>query len=134
MIRLIRRTSLVLLLAVVATAGNGIAQDAASPVGDWEGVLSAMGQELTIVFHITQAADGVYAATLDSPDQGALGIPCEAPIVEGASVQIAVAAARGRFEGTISEDGSMIDGTWSQMGNSSPLVLKPVEEENEGRR
>ena len=133
MVEHIRRTSLILLLAVVATVGNGMAQDGSSPVGDWEGVLSAMGQELTVVFHVTQAEDGTYAATLDSPDQGALGIPCEAPIIEGTSVMIPVAAVGGGFEGTISQDGSMIDGTWSQGGSSAPLVLKPAEVETEGK-
>lgn len=128
----IRRASLALLVAVVATAGNIMAQDAPSPVGNWEGVLSVPGQELTVVFHITQAEDGTYTATLDSPDQGAFGIPAEAPIVEGASVEVPVAAVQGGFEGTITEDGSKIDGVWSQMGNSMPLVLTPVAAEDEG--
>jgi len=60
--------------------------------------------------------------------------PAEAPVVEGASVNIPVAAVQGGFEGTLAEDGSKIDGTWSQAGNSIPLVLTPVavEEEAEG--
>ena len=91
MLKLIRRASLALVLVLVAAA-NLTAQDAPSPVGDWEGVLSMpeAGVELTVVFHVTQADDGAYAATLDSPDQGAFDIPCEAPVVDGASVSIPV--------------------------------------------
>ena len=129
MLKHIRRASLALIFALVATAGSLAAQDA--PVGDWEGALSAMGQELTVVFHITQADDGTLAATMDSPDQGAFGIPCEAPVLDGTAISIPVAAVQGGFEGTIADDGSKIDGTWSQGPNSLPLVLTPVKAEEE---
>ena len=134
MLKIVRRASLALVLALIATSASLFAQDAPSPVGDWEGVLSPQpGVELTVVFHITQADDGTYAATLDSPDQGAFGIPAEAPVVDGASITIPVAAVQGGFEGTIAEDGSKIDGTWSQGPGSLPLVLTPVKaEEAEG--
>ncbi len=130
----VRNTFVALTVMVAAVASAAAAQDAPSAVGDWEGVVSAGPQELTVVFHITQNEDGTYAATLDSPDQGAFGIPCEAPVVEGASINVPVAAVQGGFEGTIAEDGAKIDGIWSQMGNSIPLVLTPVkaEEEAEG--
>lgn len=130
----VRNTFVALTVMAAAVASFAAAQDAPSAVGDWEGVLSAGPQELTVVFHITQNEDGTYAATLDSPDQGAFGIPAEAPVIEGVSVNIPIAAVQGGFEGTIAEDGSKIDGTWSQMGNSMPLVLTPVaaEEATEG--
>ena len=133
MLNSIRRTGLALILILVA-AGNLPAQDAPSPVGDWEGVLSDPGQgiELTVVFHITLAGDGTYAATMDSPAQGAFGIQCGTPIVEGTSLEVPVAAVQGGLEGTIAEDGSKIDGTWSQGGRSFDLVLTPVKTENDG--
>ncbi|MCP5062335.1 MAG: alpha/beta hydrolase, partial [Ignavibacteriae bacterium] len=42
--------------------------------GDWYGVLDIQGQKLRIVFHIVEN-DGSLTATMDSPDQGAKGIP-----------------------------------------------------------
>jgi hypothetical protein len=132
MLKHVRITLVALTVMVAAVASFAAAQDAPSPVGDWEGVVSAGPQERTVVFHITQNEDGIYAATLDSPDQGAFGIPCEAPAVEGASINVPVAAVQGGFEGTIAEDGSKIDGTWSQMVNSMPLVLTPVKAEEDG--
>ncbi len=108
------------------TATDATAQEGPSVVGDWEGVLSAMGTELTVVFHITQGEDGALAATLDSPDQGAFGIPCEAPAVDGLALTIPVAAVQGGYEGKVAEDGSAIEGTWTQGPNSLPLKLTPV--------
>ena len=135
----IRSTILAILSATALTAGlavtqaaDAVAQDAPSVVGDWEGALAAMGQELTVVFHITEAEDGSLAATLDSPDQGAFGIPCQAPVVDGANVTIPVATVQGNYEGKIAEDGSTIEGTWTQGPNAFPLVLTPVAEESEG--
>lgn len=134
-----RRTAVGALMAATLTTGLTLipaaevtAQDKPSAVGDWEGVLSAMGQELTVVFHIMEAADGSFSATLDSPDQGAFDIACEAPVLDGASVMIPVAAVQGKYEGKLSEDGSRIEGTWTQGPNAIPLVLTPVAEEPEG--
>lgn len=45
------------------------------PVGNWLGALNAGGATLRIVFHIEAAKEGGYSASLDSPDQGAFGIP-----------------------------------------------------------
>ena len=62
----------VLVLAVVMPLR---AQDSADPlVGTWNGTLTVPGASLAIVFHFT-AEDGVYGGTMDSPDQGAAGIP-----------------------------------------------------------
>lgn len=53
-------------------------------VGTWSGVLKVpTGQELTLVLHIGMDEEtGELAATLDSPDQGANGIPGENAKVE----------------------------------------------------
>ena len=45
-------------------------------IGDWHGVLSYQGTELRLVFHVT-SQDGKYQSTMDSPDQGATGIPMD---------------------------------------------------------
>ena len=43
-------------------------------VGDWYGALNIQGNNLKLVFHITETDNG-YSATFDSPAQGASGIP-----------------------------------------------------------
>lgn len=45
--------------------------------GEWHGLIQVQGMKLRIVFHISQTGT-VYTATMDSPDQGAKGIPMTA--------------------------------------------------------
>ena len=116
-----------LVLALAALPAAASAQ--ASPVGDWTGSLDAgMQGTLTIVFHVTKSDDGALDATLDSPDQGAFGIDAGPVTLEEQKIRIEVPAVAGYYAGTIAEDGSKIDGEWSQGGMSLPLVLEPVEE------
>jgi uncharacterized protein len=93
-------------------------------VGTWSGALAVQaGMQLHLVFHVTAGADGVRSATLDSPDQGATGIPVSGVTVKGDSVLFDVAAVRGAFVGTFSEARNSIEGTWRQSGAELPLKL-----------
>ena len=56
----------------------GFAASALSFSGKWEGTLKAGLVKLRLVFNIQELQDGTLSATLDSPDQGATDIPCEA--------------------------------------------------------
>lgn len=122
----------VLLLGVFGVCGfssvwaeqNG----ASSLAGDWAGSLKIGTVSLRIVFHVSAVATG-YAATMDSPDQGARGIPVSAVRLEGRSVTFDVAAVGGRYRGTLGEGGESIEGTWSQSGMTFPLDLarQPVQ-------
>jgi len=89
--------------------------------------------ELPLVFHITRGADGSLTTTMDSPAQGAMGIPTSATRLEGDRLVIEVAAISGRFEGGFSEDGSAIEGVWSQGPNELPLTLTRGEPEKPAR-
>ena len=62
---------MLLLFGVVFMAFGVLAQDI---TGEWNGVLSVQGMKLRLVFHVTKT-DAGYTATMDSPDQGAKGIP-----------------------------------------------------------
>jgi uncharacterized protein len=90
--------------------------------GDWKGTLEAGGAKLRLVFHIKNTKDGL-TATLDSLDQGAMGIPVSTVTRDGATLKIVLKAIDGGFAGKISADLKTIDGTWTQRGNSLPLVL-----------
>ena len=91
--------------------------------GAWTGTLDAGGQKLRIVFHITNTEDGL-TATMDSPDQGANGIPVTAVTRTGSSLKLELKQIGGAFEGKISSDLATIEGTWSQGGGTLPLTLK----------
>ncbi len=112
---------------------SGIAQEPEDAViGTWEGTLSVQGTELRIVFHLEASGDGTLTGTMDSPDQGALGIPLSAVTVEGREVTLSVAVAQGEYRGTLSESGDAIAGTWSQGPASLPLEVRRTSGAAEG--
>ena len=102
------------------------AQPAAKPseqapiVGDWQGALSAGGSQLHLILHIAATKDGSLTATLDSIDQGAMGIPVTSITLKDSKLSLTVDAVHGAYEGTINKDATGIDGTWSQ---GQPLEL-----------
>src|SRR5690606_34868950 len=57
------------------SAAKGQDVGARGIIGTWQGVLVAGGARLRVVFRVTEAPDGGLEATMDSPDQGAMGIP-----------------------------------------------------------
>ena len=96
----------ILSLTVAAIVAVAPAQSAPDLGGAWEGWLSVAGQSIRVVFNV--AAEGVV--TMDSPDQGARGIPASVSI-EGQTVRFTVPAIGGRFEGGLSGDGQTITGS-----------------------
>ncbi|MEL6804967.1 MAG: alpha/beta hydrolase, partial [Bacteroidota bacterium] len=89
--------------------------------GDWFGKLSVQGSELSIVFHIEEV-DGSLKATLDSPDQGATGIPTDETAFDGGQLRISAAALGLVYTAELGEDGQL-KGTFNQGGMSLPLDM-----------
>jgi len=118
------------LLVMLLVSGIGMlphdasaqANPSAKVVGTWTGRLD-VGGGLAIVFHVEQAEGGGLKATMDSPDQGAKGIPVSQAMFADGTLRLVVAVAQGQFEGKLSEDGAKITGTWQQSGTSFPLEL-----------
>lgn len=96
-------------------------------VGVWQGVLKVGATELRMVVQIQTRADGSLTGTVDSPDQGATGIPISEVIFEDGRVRLVVQAVMGLFEGKLSEDGKQIVGEWRQSGVTFPLTLERTE-------
>jgi pimeloyl-ACP methyl ester carboxylesterase len=102
--------------------------DAAEFTGDWRGSLSVGGNELSIVFHIESADDGKLTATMDSPDQGARGIPVASVEVRVDSLRLDIRAASAVYVGRMVGDGEIIEGEWRQGGTRLPLTVKRGQE------
>lgn len=97
-------------------------------VGTWLGTLTVQaGIELRIVFHIEASEEGALSVTLDSPDQGATGIPVDSVDFDGATLRLVMAAIRGGYEGSLQPDGEQLEGEWRQGGMVLPLKLEKVE-------
>ena len=97
--------------------------------GTWEGKLSVATTSLRIVVHIKEAG-GEYTATMDSPDQGAKGIPVTQVTVANDSLLLDVAAAAAKLSGRLTSD-STFSGQWQQ-GGQLPLLLKKITTGNAG--
>lgn len=115
---------LVLVLLSLLISPVQAAPQAAAIDGDWIGTLAAGGANLRLAFHITRDPAGQLAATMDSLDQGAMGLKIETVNVTGDVVRFEVKAPPAAFEGKFSADRSQIEGAWMQGGASLPLVLK----------
>jgi pimeloyl-ACP methyl ester carboxylesterase len=61
---------------------------------------------------------------VDSPDQGAQGIPASAVTVRDGVLRVEVAMVGGWFEGRLSADGEQAEGEWHQSGAPLPLTLR----------
>lgn len=104
---------------IASTAGE--TSVAASPAGDWVGTLQIGPARLRVVWHLVEA-DGAWSATLDSPDQGAFGIPVDEVAVDGGKVRLGVTAIGATFAGEVA--GDRLDGTFTQRGVAAPLTLE----------
>ena len=59
-----------------------------SIAGDWNGALEAQGTKLRLVLHVKKNPDGTLAATIDSLDQNANGIPVSTVSQNGNDVKL----------------------------------------------
>lgn len=104
---------------VLTIAAVLAAQQKADFVGNYEGTL--MG--LHVKLHVTAAPDGNLSATVDSPDQGLVGLSCPGVVVNGQSLSFTVPAVRGTWAGVMSSDRNSLFGIWTQGGNPVPSTL-----------
>ncbi|MEM9144448.1 MAG: alpha/beta fold hydrolase [Bacteroidota bacterium] len=86
--------------------------------GDWHGLLEQL--RLRVVFHISETENG-YTSTLDSPDQGAKGIPVTSTQFKNDSLTITVAPIGVVYKAKWM--GSEFQGTFTQGGLQIPLRL-----------
>ncbi len=103
------------------------------PSGIWEGKLNVGTLSLRIVFHIDKIDANNYKATMDSPDQGAKGIPCSSVILNNDSLIIESKFAGAIFKSQFVNKESL-KGVFIQRGSNLPLDLKHVLKETELNR
>lgn len=118
------RVASVVVLLVLLSAVRVVAQQASRVAGSWIGTLQAGPTPLRIVFNIAADSAGALSATLDSPDQGASGIPVSSVALRGDSLRLGVLSIGGGYTGRMVAGDTTISGTWMQGGVSLPLVLR----------
>jgi uncharacterized protein len=100
--------------------------DPAHLIGIWQGLIKAGGQEVRLVFHFAQDGD-IWKATVDSPDQGAEGIPVESVEVDSFTINVNIPAAAAKYEGEFDLSKSIIKGKWHQGGGTYAVDLERIE-------
>lgn len=98
------------------------APEAGSLEGIWTGELQAGDAKLHLVLHILKNGSGGMKATLDSLDQGVYGTAL-AIGREGQVLHFEIANVSVKYQGTVSPDHKIIDGSWSQGGSNLPLAF-----------
>lgn len=91
--------------------------------GVWRGNLNLGQMSLPLLFNFSETAHGITHGTLDSPAQGAAGIPTEVLLCTADSISLTCNAIGASYTGTISS--AIITGQFRQSGYSFPLDLTP---------
>lgn len=97
--------------------------------GDWSGKLNAMGQEIPLVFHFSGEDDNL-TATMDSPSQGANGIPVDSVSFEENTLNLSIMG--GQIVYTAKVKGETMKGVFQQQGQEMELNLTKGELEKPG--
>lgn len=95
--------------------------------GSWSGVLNVGPQKLNVVLHISHDDNGNDVCTMDSPDQGAKGIPAIINHLSADSLSISIPQISMKYEGKLYDN--IIKGQFSQGGVKLPLEFKAGIEE-----
>jgi fermentation-respiration switch protein FrsA (DUF1100 family) len=111
--------------AVAGLAAVGLWAQA-SVEGTWQGTLDVGAAKLRLGLHVSKSPQGEFSSTLDSIDQGAMGIPVKVTTFSGDKLHLELPNLKATFDGALSADGKQIAGTFVQ-GVPLPLVFKRVE-------
>lgn len=107
----------VALMAVVCAA-SALTALSQGLTGSWSGRLDLGVTKLRIVVNVSD--DG--SCTLDSPDQGAKGIPAKIKATTGDTMDVSVSSIGAKFVGRLKN--GTVKGTFTQNGKNLPLELK----------
>ncbi len=114
------RRLLILSLLFFGTAGIALGAKTLDLTGDWAGAIHVPARTLHTALHIAGDASGQLSVTLDSLDQGAMGLPGANAVLQGNDFSFEIPSVHGKYKGTVSADGKTINGVWSQ-GTPVPL-------------
>ncbi|HVV00293.1 MAG TPA: hypothetical protein VHH88_02955 [Verrucomicrobiae bacterium] len=92
--------------------------------GNWKGTLTIGKIQLRLVVKIRKTEEGRLVAVMDSPDQGAHGLPVDKISLEGNVLHLDMNFIQGSFEGTVDTAGKRITGKWTQNGQVQPLTFE----------
>ncbi len=113
---------ILLLIASTLLVEAQVSPNPSKVAGSWLGKISVGTMDLRLVINLTLSGNDSLTATLDSPDQGAKGIPMGKVTLKGDSIIVDAPIIRGDYKALFTSD-TTLSGTWSQSGNKTPLDL-----------
>lgn len=115
----------ILMLLPAVAAGSSDAE--AALAGEWTGVIIVPGQELGIILRFDRTDAGEWTGTGDIPIQGAFNLVLSDIQIDGDRVRFAYRdIPTTSFDGRLSEDGTTIEGLFSQSGLRFPFHITKV--------
>lgn len=106
-------------IALILLGSTLLAQE---PIGTWYGTLNIQGTSLPLVFHVTKTGSE-YATTMDSPQQGAKGMPTSKTTFTNKTLTVEASSIGMKYTGTYVPDSNKINGTFQQGPVRTPLAL-----------
>jgi len=94
--------------------------------GSWMGKLNLGAIQLRLGINLSVDNNSKFTALLDSPDQNAFGIKTDTTIISGDNITIKVKKLLAGYEGTIVQGDSLINGKWTQGGQTFDLNIKKM--------
>lgn len=110
-----------LTLIVISSHSSLLAQ---TIEGTWKGDLEVQGMKIPLAFNFSKEGETLIA-TIDSPSQGASGIPTDEATINGDSVSVKVAKLGIHYKAKMS--GEKLEGNFQQGTVNVPLVLTKSE-------
>ena len=108
---------------------TSISMKAQNAVGDWKGTLSVQGTSIELLFQI-KSENGELTTTMDSPSQGATGIPMDTTTFLDNQLTIEFKQGGIKYIGLLESE--TITGTFYQGGMELPLILNKTEKKIPG--
>lgn len=115
-----------LLVTILVCLGAISLVGAQDIVGSWYGTLTIGSSKLAMVLHITKEGS-VYKTTMDSPDQGACGLPTSSTLFLGNMLTVKADDLGMTYQGVLK--GDALEGTFAQSGMTAPLNFSKKQKE-----
>lgn len=95
-------------------------------IGSWMGKLSVGAVQLRLGINVSLDSTGRLNTLLDSPDQNTFGIKTDTTIISSDKITIKIKKLMAGYDGTIIQGDSLINGKWTQGGQTLELNLKKM--------
>jgi hypothetical protein len=116
--------ALLCVAVLVVSAGPAFAQSTADPLGRWLGSIQAPFGEVSIELNFVRTAQGALAGTFDNAKQS-VALPLAAIALDGNTItfELRASAGGGRFDGTLSSDGTAMTGNFKTGEVIVPFIV-----------